>query len=309
MVDIKEIKSIKLAPFTLMSSSVQAILALIAAILMLILFGIIAIFIPEFAVLQAAITWVGVAFVIVLPISAFFIGLATNFFTAFLYNGLVPRLGGIKLGLDASEVTEIPVVSFALIMAAIEAIWAFIIGLFTAAAIAPITAVISAAIPEVAQALANATNTTGAAMPTGAVVSTLGVVGSIMLIIGLPIAVFIIGFIGHALAALFYNFIVTRVAKFKLEFEKVSETLHELKSIPILPAALAAGILFAIFGFIRGLLLLISMSAQGDAVGGFVTLIGSTIIWFIDYFVIVALAAFLYNVLVPRIGGFKLDLE
>ncbi len=42
---------------------------------------------------------------------------------------LVPRLGGIKLGLEGDEVKNVPVVPFALIMAGVGAVWAFIIGL------------------------------------------------------------------------------------------------------------------------------------------------------------------------------------
>lgn len=135
-----EIKSIELAPFTLMSSSVQAILAFIIAVIMLIVFSIAGAVVPQ---IGAAIALVGVAMIVIYPISAFFIGLATNFFTAFLYNAMVSRLGGVKLELEGSNLTEIPIVPFALILSVIEAIWAFIIGLFLAAASAPIIALLS----------------------------------------------------------------------------------------------------------------------------------------------------------------------
>jgi hypothetical protein len=289
-----------------MSSTVQAILALIAAIIMLIFFSIAGAFFPN---IGAAIALIGVAIVIIYPIAAFFIGLTTNFFSAFLYNTLVPRLGGIKLEMMDSNVTEIPIVPFSLILAAIEAIWAFIIGLFLAAALAPITALISGSIPVISQAIANATNTTGAAMPTGAAVGAFGVIGALLLIIALPIFVFIVGFIGHALTAIFYNYIATRVSKIKLEFAAVSETLHELKTIPPIPAALAIAVVFTIFGLIQGIIDLIRFSAMGDPLSGLGSLIGNIIANFVIYFIVVALGAFIYNFLVPRIGGIKLDLE
>jgi hypothetical protein len=301
-----EIKSVKLAPFTLMSSTVQAILALIAAIIMLIFFSIAGAFFPN---IGAAIALIGVAIVIIYPIAAFFIGLATNFFSAFLYNTLVPRLGDVKLEMMDNNVTEIPIVPFSLILAAIEAIWAFIFGLFLAAALAPITALISGSIPVISQAIANTTNTTGAAMPTGAAVGAFGVIGALLLIIALPIFVFVVGFIGHALAAIFYNYIATKVSKIKLEFAAVSETLHELKTIPPIPAALAVAVVFTIFGLIQGIINLIQYSAMGDVVTGLGSLIGNIIANFIMYFIIVALGAFIYNFLVPRIGGIKLNLE
>ncbi len=301
-----EIKSVKLAPFTLMSSTVHAILALIAAIIMLILFSIVGAFFPN---IGAAIALMGVAMIIIYPIAVFFIGLSTQFFSAFLYNTLVPRLSGIKLELEGSDVTAIPVVPFALILAAIEAIWAFIFGLFLAAAIAPITALISGSIPVVSQVIANATNATGAAMPTGAAVGAFGVISALLLIIALPIAVFVIGFIANALTAIFYNFIATKVSKIKLEFAAVSDTLHELKNIPPIPAALAIAVVFTIFGLIQGIINLISYSANGDPTAGAISLALNIVVNFVLYFIVVALGAFIYNFLVPRIGGIKLDLE
>lgn len=301
-----EIKSVKLAPFTLMSSTVQAILALIAAIIMLIFFSIAGAFFPN---IGAAIALMGVAMVIIYPIAVFFIGLSTQFFSAFLYNTLVPRLGGIKLELEDSDVTTIPVVPFALIIAAIETIWAFIFGLFMAAALAPITALLSGSIPVVSQAIANATNTTGAALPTGAAVGAFGVISVLFLIIALPIAVFVIGFIANALAAIFYNNIATKVSTIKLEFAAISETLHELKAIPPIPTALAVAVVFTIFGLIRGILSLINVSAQGNVGEGVILLVTNIVGYFVLYFILVALGAFIYNFLVPRIGGIKLSLE
>ncbi|HTX61735.1 MAG TPA: hypothetical protein VMC48_05450 [Methanobacterium sp.] len=309
MVDIKEIKSVKLAPFTLMASSISAILAFIGAILYLILFSIVGAFLPNFG---ATLAWVGVAFVIILPIAAFFIGIATNFFSVFLYNNLVPRLGGIKLGLEGSDVTELPVASFAFILAVIEGIWAFIVGLFLAAALVPFTTFLSSAIPLVSQSIANTTNitnTTGAAMPTGSLVGAAGVVGAIFLIIGLPILVFIVGFIFNALAAIFYNYIATKASKVKLEFAAVSEKLFELKTIPVVPAALAVAIVMAVIGLIIGIINLIRFSALGYPGLGAINLISSFIGYFIQYFIVTAIAAFFYNFLVPRIGGIKLKLE
>jgi len=301
-----EIKNIKLAPFTLMASSVQAILAFIAALIMLIAFSILGAFLPN---IGGAVALIGVAMIIIYPIAVFFIGLSTHFFSAFLYNTLIPRLGGIKLELEGNDVTAIPVVPFALILAVIEAIWAFIFGLFLAAAIAPITALISGSIPVFSSIIANATNTSGAALPTGAAVGAFGVVSAILLIIALPIAVFVIGFIVNALTAIFYNYIATRAAKLKLEFAAVSDTLHELKSIPVVPAALSIAIVFTIWGLINGIINLIQYSAMGDAATGVGSLIGNIIGNFILYFIVVALAAFFYNILVPRIGGIKLNLE
>lgn len=48
---------------------------------------------------------------------------------------------------------------------------------------------------------------------------------------------------------------------------------------------------------------------MGDPAAGAVSLISNIIGNFIVYFIVVAIAAWLYNYLVPRIGGIKLGLE
>ncbi|MEN6290880.1 MAG: hypothetical protein ABFD07_02545 [Methanobacterium sp.] len=309
MVDVKEIKSVELAPFTLMSSSIHAILAFIAAIITLIAFGIIAALVPQASVFGSVITSAGAALIIIYPIAAFFIYLAISFFTILLYNGLAPRLGGIKLGLEGNEVANIPVVSFSLILAVIETIWAFIIGVFLAAAITPVFTALSSSIPVVSQAIANATNATNMTIPTGQAVAAGGVFLAIILIIGLPIMAFIFGFIGNALAAIFYNYIATKVSKIQLNFDTVTGTLKNLTSIPVVPTSLAVAIVFTIFGLLRGLADLASLSANGNVAGGVGALVASIVGYFIMYFIGTALITIFYNALAPRIGAVKLELE
>jgi hypothetical protein len=141
---------------------------------------------------------------------------------------------------------------------------------------------------------ANITNVSGATMPTGAGVGTAGVLVSLLLIIGLPIMAFVFGFIWNALFALFYNYIVTRVAKIQLEFSQITGSLHELKQIPVLPTALAVAIVYALLGVISGII-------SGNY--------GEFISDFIIYFIETALIALLYNYLAPKIGSIKLNLE
>ncbi len=305
MVDVKEIKSIDLVSFTMMSSSVNAILALIGAIILLIFFGAFAAFIPMAGLVFASL---GISMIILYPILTFLVEITISFVTALIYNMLVPRLGGVKLGIEGNEVHSVPVMPFALILSVVEAIWAFIFGLVLAAILVPLTTLTSTLIPLIASITANATNMTPATLPTGSAVGTVGVVLALLLIIGLPIAVFIFGFIGHALAAIFYNFIIPRVGGVKLLFTPAG-ALHEISSIPVVAASLAIASVALIFGLIRGILQLITMAASGDAVGGIVALIASIIVYFIGAFIMVALITIIYNFLAPRIGGVQLGLE
>ena len=294
MVNVKEIKSVKLTPFTKMSASIYGILGLIAAIVIFI----------SLAIVQATgvitqlgqfnvVTGFGVPLIILIPIASFFITIAVSFFSAILYNTLVPKLGGIKLELENNDVEKIPVVPFALILAAIGAVWAFIVGLVLAALISPLFSLVST-LPEAANITANFTNVTGATLPTSGAFGAIGAIVTVLLIIGLPIMVFVFGFIWNALFAIFYNYIVTRVAKIKLDFAAISGNLHELKHIPVLQTALAVALVYAILGLISGLL--------SRNYAEFITN-------FVQYFIQTALIAILYNYLAPKIGSIKLNLE
>ena len=98
MVDVKEIKSVKLTPFTKMSASIYGILGLIAAVVMLISLGIV----QATGVISQlgqfnVVTGLGIPLIILLPVGAFFTTIAVSFFSVILYNALVPRLGGSKI--------------------------------------------------------------------------------------------------------------------------------------------------------------------------------------------------------------------
>ncbi|MDO9045343.1 MAG: hypothetical protein Q7U35_08555 [Methanobacteriaceae archaeon] len=296
MIDVKEIKSVKLTPFTKMSASIYGVLGLIVAILMLITLSIIQVagIMPQLGNFNV-VTGFGIPIIILFPIGAFFSTIVISFFSVMLYNALVPRLGGIKLELEGKDVVKIPVISYALILSAIGAVWAFIVGLVLAAVISPVFSLLStmSTLPEASQIAANFTNATGAAMPTGVAFGTAGIVVSLMLIIGLPIMVFVFGFIWNALFALFYNHITIRASKIQLEFGQISENLHEIKNIPVIPTALAVAITYALLGLL------------GILSGNY----ADFIINFVQYFIGTALIALLYNYLAPKIGSIKLNLE
>jgi hypothetical protein len=312
---LKEIKSVKLAPYTLISSSMAGILAFVYVAIIIILLGAVADFVPQLRVLGEIIDVFGVAMIIVIPIGAYFINLVLSFFTALLYNILAPEVGGIKMGLKGDEIRRVPAVSFALILAIIQAIETFIAGIFLAAAISPFTAVINNEIPVIVKTVTNATSTIGVSIPIPAVSGISGSMLAILLIIVLPAAVFIWVFISNTVVAVFYNHIAIKFSKITFEFVKISGTLHELKSIPVVPlAALAAAVVFAAFGFVVGLISVMLLALTGNPTAGniiwdVIFLILDTLGYFAAYFLIFTLVGILYNFLASRIGGFELDLE
>ncbi|UTB32325.1 MAG: hypothetical protein NKF70_12645 [Methanobacterium sp. ERen5] len=294
MVDIKEIKSVELTPFTKMSASIYGILGFIAAVVILVAMAIVQVtgVASDFGSFNL-VTGIGIPLIILLPILGFFSTIAVSFFSVILYNALVPRLGGIKLGMNGNEIEKIPEVSFALILSAISAIWAFIIGLVLTAIASPILSLIGST-PDAAGIVGNFTNVTGSAIPAGTNFGSIGIILSVALIIGLPIFAFVITFIGNALFAIFYNYIVTRVAKINIEFASIRESLYEIKHIPVIPTALAVALVYLIMGIITGILS-----------HNYAEFISNFIIYFIE----TALIAILYNYLAPKIGTIKLDLN
>lgn len=309
MVDIKEIKHIRAAPFTLMTSSIHAILAFIVAIILILTFGTIAALIPGAGLFTGFIALLGLAIIILMPLTAFFINILYAFVTALVYNLVASKVGGIKLGMEGDEVKSIPVVAIALVLACVSAIFTLIFGLYMGLAGSSVFSLISGIIPIAATA-ANATNITNlTTIPTGAGMEALSGIWTLFWIILMPIMVFIFSFIGYALFAIFYNVLIPKVGGMKLIFAPVTDKVFELNNIPIVPAALAIAVVMTIFGLIQGLLNLVTLASAGDVVGGFLSLIVNIIGYFIEYFILVAIFAFLYNLLAPKIGGIKLALE
>lgn len=270
---------------------------------------------PHLGTLGDIINGMGVASVVILPITAYFLVMAVSFFSGLLYNRITLRLCGIKLGLDNNEITQIPVKAFTLIIASIEAIWALIIGLFLAAAIIPFTDIIIRVINFTANAIERSIDISGATLLINTVLGTNGVTLALILIIGLPLVAFVYGLVSNGLFAIFYNYIATKFIKMQLDIEVVSGTLHEIKSLPVVAAAAPlSGAVFGAFGVIMGLITLLSLAVTGNpSVGNIINdltiIVLNGISYFLGYFLIFALIAVIYNFLAPKIGGIKLKLE
>ncbi|MGZ7048084.1 MAG: hypothetical protein ACXVHS_04015 [Methanobacterium sp.] len=311
---IKEIKYVKITPFTLIASSTASILALIYALIVLIISGLLTFSLPELADFRMVITGSGIASVIIFPITAYFIIIVLGFFSALLYNLLAPHMGGIKLELEDNEITKIPIVSLSLIFASIEAIWALIIGLFGAAAIIPLSVTIGQ-FQTINYIFNQIINIITVIVPISSVFGSNEFILPLFLVIGLPIGIFILGIISNALFAIFYNYVATRFIKIKLDFVKISGSLYKISSLPVVPAAApTAAAVFGAFGAIMGFVSLLSLAVTGNpSVGNLENDIAVIVIngisYFVGYFLIFALIAIIYNFIAPIIGPIKLKME
>lgn len=302
MVDIKEIKSIEIVPYTLMTSSVSAVWAFIYAIFTVIL-GLIPFAISPTPANSAAF-WFYIASIVSSPVTSFVLGVLQSFLFALIYNLLVPKLGGIKLGLeDLSKIKSIPVIPFALITSTISAIFVLIIALI-------IMPLVAAYIPTVTQ-LMSLMPLNGTSIPTESISAfgTFGVIGSVLSIIILPIITFIIVFIVNAIIAALYNLIAPKIGGIKLEFAENTGNMYEILSIAPVQLALITAIIAAICGIIIGIIAIIISAVYGSVIVGVIFLAGFTIGLVVGSFIVYAIMALIYNFLRPKIGGIKLELQ
>ncbi|MGB9977888.1 DUF3566 domain-containing protein [Methanobacterium sp.] len=302
MVDIKEIKSIEIVPYTLMTSSVSAVWAFIYAIFTLIL-GLVPFVISPTPANSAAL-WFYIASIVSSPVTSFILGVLQSFLFALIYNLLVPKLGGIKLGLeDLSEIKSVPVVPFALITSTISAVFVLIITLI-------VMPLVAAYIPVISQVM-NSLPLNGTTIPAESISAfgTFGVIGSILSIIILPIVAFIIVFIINAILAVLYNLVAPRVGGIKLEFAANADNMYEILSVAPIQLALISAIIAAICGIIIGIIAIIISAAYGVAIVGVMFLAGFTIGFLVSVFIVYAIMALIYNFLRPKIGGIRLELQ
>lgn len=295
MSDLKEIKSIRVVPFTLMSSSISAVLGFLYAIVLVVIMGIAGTSLSQGNLGAGTLATLALAMILALPTASFLITTLQSFLETVLYNIFVPRLGGIKLELeDLNEVKSVPVVPFALMVSSIVTVLMFLVMLILGPLFMSLIqgAALSGRIPGVES------------------LGALGILGILIMIIGVPIVTFVVVFIVSALTAIFYNLLAPKIGGIQLEFALLSEKLHEIKSIPVVKFAVILTVVGAILAFIFGILgMALSIAGGTSASSAALDLLINVVINFVIGFVVYAITAALYNFLAPKIGTVKLELE
>ena len=311
--ELKEIKSIKISSFTLIVALIQVLLTLLTSISFLFIYILTGSFTLQIGIFQDFFLNLGLASVIISPLSTFFITLAVGFFSILLYNSLASRISGIKFKLKGNEITNIPVIPISLILSIIIAVWGFIVGLVMGVSLAVLNILPGDLTPAFNQftfglihIIINSINTT---FPPIA-----GLGGALSLIVGLPIMAFIIAFIDIALIIILYNYIGSRAAYFQLNFKKVNNNNFQLKSIPAGPITLVSGVISGVLGLLivaisfLGFIDLVNLASAWTIIG-IVLSRNELLIYLIPYILIATLIAIFYNILASRIGGVKLRLD
>lgn len=289
-----------------MTSSVSAVWGLLFAIILLIFAGAFSAALPsQFSSFSGFLLGLGVAGLVVFPVGSFLLSITQSFLYALIYNLLVPKLGGIQIELaNMSEITKTGVIPFALIVAAVTAIFQFLIQLV----FVPMQYLLIGFAGSMIKTFAAATNSTMPAASMGSL-GAFSAFGAILNIILTPIMTFIMVFIGAVILAALYNVLSPKIGGIKLGLSEKAHGFLAIDNISPVALGLIGGAIAAVFGIIIGLLLLIILAIAGSALAGLVMLFVYAIGGFIVIFIAYALTAVFYNFLAPKIGGFEIKLE
>ena len=160
------------------------------------------------------------------------------------------------------------------------------------------------------QGAALAVSTAGNTIPGLSSIGALGIVGLLFMVIGVPIAMFILIFIATAITAFFYNILAPKIGGVRLNFGNAVEKLFEIESIPVVPFALILTLVIVLFNLVIQLITLIGSVAVGSSLTTqLIALVVNVVINLILVFIIYALTAIIYKYLRPKIGGIKLEIE
>jgi hypothetical protein len=294
MIEIKDIKSVKIVPYTLMNSSITAVIGLIYGIVFAVIFGLtLGSSLP--GITAGMIATIVIGSILAFPTVMFLISVLESFLVALLYNQLVPRVGAIQLGFeDLKEIQTVPVVPFALMNASIGGILTFLMMLIIG--------------PLFAFGIQSASLAGG--IPGLSSIGSFGLVWMIIMIVGIPIVAFIGIFISMAIGAIFYNLLAPKIGGVELNFSSALGNFFEIESVPVVKFALILTLVLTVIQLILGIIdLIISLATGSSAVGALIGLVIRVVSNLIISFVLFAVMAYMYNYLRPKIGGIKLEIE
>ncbi len=296
MIEIKDIKSVKIVPFTLMNSSITAVIGLIYGIVFAIIFGLtVGSSLP--GITAGMIATIVIGSILAFPTMMFLVSVLESFLIALLYNKLVPRLGAIQLGFeDLKQIQTIPVVPFALMSASIGGILIFLMMLMIG--------------PVFAFGIQSAALAGAAGVPVLSSIGSFGFIWMIIMIVGIPIVAFVGIFIAMAIVAIIYNLLAPKIGGVELNFSTPSGKFFEIESVPVVKFALIITLVLTVIQLILGIIdLVVSIAIGSSALEALIGLVIRVVTSLVVSFILYAVMAYMYNYLRPKIGGIKLEIE
>ena len=275
----KEIKSIDLSSYTIITTGIALLFSILSSIVLTIGIGIIS---PGN---------IGIcAFLIpTIIVGAFMCTIYNSFSQGLFYNLLSKKLKTIKFALDGNKIVKVSPNETATMVAIILTIQALLIYLATVFIL-----------PLVLNATIQTLMFGGQESLAYSVYQFLVLINQPLTVILFIFGTFVISFIFVLIGTYIYNFVAKKGRAIIVELSKENE-MTCIDSIEMLNFA----IVIAIISGILSLIFAIIMALSG---GNTVTLLSNVISSFITGFVETALLAIFYNFLAPKIGKLKLEL-
>ena len=277
---IKEIKSIELASYTVITTSIGIVFSIIAAI---------ALMIP---ISMSSPEGINIA-IYILPtivVGTLIYETYRNFFEGFIFNALSKRLKKIKFVLnDESEIVQVSTTEPAIITSIILTIEIILLYL-----------VLVMLLPILVTSFIQTLMFTGQQVLAYNLYQFLMILSQPTTILMIIFGTFIITFVFTLLATYIYNILAKSGRGIVVELSD-ENNLTVLESINTLKFAIAFAVVSGVLNIILAIIMMISggqpTAALGNIIGGF-----------ISGFVLGALISIFYNVLSPKLGKLKLEL-
>ena len=280
MVSVKELKSIDLASFTIISTGIAVLFSIVSAILLTIAIGI-----TSPSAIGASIYIITTIIVGTLMYSIY-----NSFFQGFLYNTLAKRMNTIKIAFkDEKEIIKISTTETAIIISmiiTIQTILIYLVSVFL--------------LPLLLSSVVQTLMYSGQSMLAYSIYQFMMLLSQPMTIAMIIFGTFIISFIFILLGCYIYNILANSGRGVVVSLSK-EENLTAIDSIDVLKLAIIFAAISCVLNLILGIITLISG-------GNIASIIGSVIGGLVAGFVEGALLAVFYNFLAPKLGKLKLEL-
>ncbi len=280
MISVKELKSIDLSSFTIISTGIAVLFSIISAILVTIAIGI------------ASPSALGVSLYLIstIIIGTLMFSTYNSFFQGFLYNTLSKKMNTIKIAFeDEKTIVKVSTTETAIITAmiiTIQTILLYLVSVFI--------------VPLLLSSVVQTLMLSGQSVLAYSIYQFLMLLSQPTTIAMIIFGTFIISFIFILLGCYIYNIFANSGRGAIVNLSK-EDNMTAIDSIEVLKLA----IVFALIGGVLNIIITIIMLISG---GNITSAIGSVIGGFISAFIEGALIAIFYNFLAPKLGKLKLEL-
>jgi hypothetical protein len=279
MVSVKELKSVDLSSFTIVTTAIGVLFSIISSILIVIMMGV-----TTPSAIGASIYIISTVIVGTLMYTIY-----NSFCQGFLYNTLAKKINPIKLAFDGNKIIKVTTTETAIAIAMIETVMVILLYL---ASVVLMPLMINAAVQTL--------------MYSGQQVLAYGLY-QFMLLISQPATIamiifgtFIITFVFVLLGCYIYNILAGRGRCVEVELSQ-ENNMTVIESIDYLKFAIVFAIINGILSIISAIVMIVS---GGQPVNAILNIVLSFVIGFVSG----ALTAIFYNFIAPKLEKLKLEL-